>query len=292
MTAPSSNQAWFQTDDAWSGLHPEQTRDLWRIDVRDEARGLRFITAPRRIEAFVERHGPDFRPFTLFGSGDFHHLSAVWTRQFTQPFTILSFDNHPDWVVTPPRWSCGAWINRALENTLVEDIAVWGCGNFECNFPGRLLGNRRAAKAGRLEVFPWAQPKQKYPDWLYPVRPETWRESFESWVNAEAGRKVYVTIDLDCLASGQISTNWEAGLFNYSDIVWALERVRAQAEIIGGDLCGAWSEPAYATSFQRLAGWFDHPKVAAPDPDSRATHEAATFTQLWPALTCSGGERL
>jgi arginase family enzyme len=285
MNFDRSNQVWFQTDDAWDALPEELLRDFHRIDVRDEACGLRFITSAWKIEAFAERHGSDFRPFTLFGSGDFHHLSAVWTRQFTEPFTILSFDNHPDWVVTPPRWSCGAWINRALENRLVEDVAIWGCGNFECNFPGRLLGNRRAARAGRLEVFPWAQPGQKYPDWLYPIQRETWRESFSSWVDAEAGRRVYVTIDLDCLANGQISTNWEPGFFDYNDIVWALERVRAQAEIIGGDLCGAWSDPSYATRFQRLAGWFDHPKVPVPDPEHRRTHETAIFGQLWPALT-------
>jgi arginase family enzyme len=285
MNSDRAIPVFFQTDDAWDALPEERLRDFYRLDVRDEARGLRFITSARKIDAFAERHGPNFRPFTLFGSGDFHHLSAVWTRQFTEPFTILSFDNHPDWVITPPRWSCGAWVNRALENPLVEDVAVWGCGNFECNFPGRLLGNRRAAQVGRLEVFPWAQPNQKYPAWLYPIRPETWRESFASWMDGEAGKKFYVTIDLDCLVSGEISTNWEPGLFNYNDIVWALERVRAQADIIGGDLCGAWSAPVYATSFQRLAGWFDHPRMSVPESDARKAHEAMTFGQLWPALT-------
>jgi hypothetical protein len=108
-------------------------------------------------------------------------------------------------------------------------------------------------------------------------------------MDGEAGKKFYVTIDLDCLASGQISTNWEAGRFNCNDIVWALERIRAQATIIGGDLCGAWSEPSFATSFQRLAGWFDHPQVPTPEPDTRKIHEASIFAQLWPALTGSGG---
>ena len=285
MSTAPPGQVWFQTDDAWDLLAPEQTHGLERIDVRDEARGLRFITSRRRIEDFVQRHRAEFRPFTLFGSGDFHHLSAVWTRQFTGPFTILSFDNHPDWDIRPPRWSCGAWVNRALENPGVEEISVWGCGNFECNFPARLLGNRRAAQVGRLQVHPWAQPSQKYPDWLQPIRPETWREQFNAWLKAIQGRRVYVTIDLDCLDSETIFTNWETGLLNSNDIAWALGEIHSQMELIGGDLCGAWSFPRYATRFQRLAGWFDHPKILAPAKSEQAVRLNQIFGALWPTLT-------
>ena len=143
MVSARENKVLFQTDSAWECLSPD-TLKLESIDVREEARALRFITSQAKIEAFALAHAGQFRPFTLFGSGDFHHLSAVWLHQFTEPCTLLSFDNHPDWDVRPPRWSCGAWINRALENPLVESVSIWGCGNFECNLPGRLLANRAA----------------------------------------------------------------------------------------------------------------------------------------------------
>ncbi len=119
-----SNQVCFRVDDAWDFTPEGRGFQMPVIDVREEAKALRFITSAARINAFAEKHRAQFRPFTLLGSGDFHHLSAVWTRQFTEPFTILSFDNHPDWDVRPPWWSAGAWINRALENPLVETIAV------------------------------------------------------------------------------------------------------------------------------------------------------------------------
>jgi arginase family enzyme len=285
------NRVWFRTDEAWDFIPDAWRGELPAMDVRDEARGVRFITSAARIETFAARHAKDFRPFTLFGSGDFHHLSAVWMRQFQEPFTLLSFDNHPDWDIRPPHWSCGAWINRALESPFVRDVGIWGCGNYECNFPGRLLGNRSASRAGRLRVHPWAQEGVGYPDWLSPIRAETWKSQFVDWVKSRAGRKIYVTVDMDCLASGEAVTNWENGRFTCEDLVWALGAARESAEIIGGDLCGAWSRQEYATGFQKLAGWFDHPKVVEPTEEELAAPNLRVLEKVWPALIGEGNLR-
>ena len=281
MTGKASH-VFFRTDDAWDFL---PATDLTTFDVREEAKGLRFITGKARIEAFAARHAKDFRPFTLFGSGDFHHLSAIWTRQFQEPFTLLSFDNHPDWDIRPPRWSCGAWINRALENPRVQEVSIWGCGNFECNFPGRLLGNRSASLTGQLRVHPWAQEGLTYPTWLSPLTAETWRSQLMGWVEKHAGQKIYVTIDIDCLRVDEAATNWENGRFTRENLSWALRTLREKVEIIGGDLCGAYSSPAYQTTFQRLAGWFDHPAVPALEPEKLSARNRTTFEHLWPVLT-------
>jgi arginase family enzyme len=292
MEFPGSptNQIWFQTDEAWDFLAVEDDPGITKIDVGEEARALRFITSAAKIEAFAAKYAAEFRPFTLFGSGDFHHLSALWTRQFTEPFSIISFDNHPDWDIRPPRWSCGAWVNRALENPPVEGIAIWGCGSFECHFPARLLGNRRAAEAGRLLVHPWKQKGRNYPSWLHPVQEATWKDDFERELERHAGGRIYVTIDLDCLRPEEAFTNWEQGRFSMDDVVWALGAIRKKAQIMGGDLCGAWSPPVYQLSFQKWAGWFDHPKVAEPDRKLRTVRHRDLFRRLWPALTGQPGE--
>lgn len=279
-----TSSVWFQTDNAWDFLPADRKPDLPVVDVREEAKGLRFITTARRIDRFAERHAKEFRPFTLFGSGDFHHLSGVWMRQFEEPFVVLSFDNHPDWDVRPPYWSCGAWINRALESPRAWEVSIWGCGNFECHFPGRLLGNRSAAKAGWLQVHPWAQQGVHYPAWLHPITPETWRAQFTEWVRAHGGQNIYVTVDIDCLVAGQALTNWENGRFTCDDLVWALGLLREKAKIIGGDLCGAWSRPEYSGSFRRLAAWFDHPRLPEPTPQERLARNLRVLETVWPAL--------
>ena len=284
MSIPGKS-VWFRTDEAWDFLFGEIGTEFETVEVREEAKGLRFISSAKRIETFAAKHGGAFRPYTLFGSGDFHHLSAVWTRQFREPYYLVSFDNHPDWDIRPPKWSCGAWINRALENPRIEGVSIWGCGNFECNFPGRLLGNRNAAREGRLIVHPWEQKGMGYPAWLSPLKPETWRSQFLGWTEKRAGARVYVTIDMDCLANTEAATNWEQGRLTCEDVVWALGALREKVEVIGGDLCGAWSEPKYATRFQRLAGWFDHPSLPPMEERERQQRNGRAFAKLWPALT-------
>src|SRR6478752_6155624 len=146
----TGGSVWLAFDDAWDLGEFPSFEFPPRVDAGNVGKSLRFITTRRAIERFYAKFGQSFRPFILSGSGDFHHLTAIFVRQVTEPFVILSFDNHPDWDVRPPFWSCGAWVNRALENPLVQQVAVWGCGSFECRLPWRLLGNRSACRSGRL----------------------------------------------------------------------------------------------------------------------------------------------
>jgi arginase family enzyme len=281
----AANQVCFRTDDAWDFIPEGHGLDLPVVDVREEAKALRFITSKSKVDAFAEKHAAQFKPFTLFGSGDFHHLSAIWQRQFNEPYTLLSFDNHPDWDIRPPHWSCGAWINRALENPSVDSVAVWGCGSFECNFPWRFLGNRWAAKTHRLLVYPWRQKRVRYPAYFNPLRIGNWKTFFLDWLDHHHDHKVYVTIDIDCLTPGEAITNWENGRFTCENIIWALQTLREKVDIIGGDLCGGWSRQEYATRFQKFAGWFDHPEAHEPSRQDLLSSNLATLDRLWPALT-------
>jgi hypothetical protein len=280
VTAPDAREIYFQVDDAW----PAGTAGLETVDLRPTAKALRFITSPATIGAFLAQYKRQFRPFTLFGSGDFHHLTALWTRQFDDAFLLLSFDNHPDWVTRGPKWSCGAWINRALENPHVRGVSVWGCGSDDCGARQRGRGNKAAAEAGKLAVQPWRQPKTEYPHWLLPIEPETWRAKLTDWAARHTGEKIYITIDLDCLTANDAVTNWEPGRFTVDDLVWALGVLREKMEVIGGDLCGAYAKPSFAGVFQRFASWWDHPKSKVNVARRAAVNEAA-LQRLWPALT-------
>jgi arginase family enzyme len=236
------------------------------------------------VEEFYKDCREKFGPFILYGSGDFHHLSALWLRRVTEPVIVVSFDNHPDWDIRPPKWCCGGWVNRALDLPLVKRVSVWGCGNFECWWPGQIFGNRRAEREGRLEVHPWsdgrspAEQKRRGA-----IRRDDWRMKFEAFASGLEA-PVYVTIDLDCLRSEQALTNWENGCFDVSDLVWALQSLRSHSQVIGGDICGAYSRPLYARWKQRFAANFDHPKLGLPDSAESAARNLATLKQLWPAV--------
>ncbi len=270
-------------DDAWDA----DAVALRAVRAAEWGPQLRFSAPARLLEKFFAEQSPVLAPFVLYGSGDFHHLTALWVRRASaRPLVVVSFDNHPDWDVRPPWWCCGSWVNRALELPYVQKVSVWGCGNFECWWPGQAFGNRRAERAGRLEVHAWADGqsarRQKRRGVIFAA---TWREEFEHFVAQLRGGNVYITIDLDCLRSGDAITNWENGKFSLEDLAWALDTLRGAACVIGGDMCGAYSAPAYARGPQRFLSEMDHPKLPAPSlVDARATNQRA-FDQLWPILT-------
>ena len=267
-------------DDAWPiSLLPT-------IDARECGLALRFSAPARAVEKFYSDYRDQLASFMLYGSGDFHHLTALWLRRVAEPITVVSFDNHPDWDVRPPRWACGGWVNRALELPHVQKVSVWGCGNFECWWPAQIFGNRAAESAGKLDVHPWADSRSaKERGRRGAILHSNWRGKFDHFVDALGGGNVYVTIDLDCLHSSEAATNWEHGSFSTEDVAWALGRLRSGARVVGGDICGAFSVPKYARWKQRFAAEFDHPKVETQDPEHARQINVAAFRRLWPILT-------
>ena len=269
-------------DDAWR----DQPFGLPIVDAREWGPQLRFSGPARLIDKFYREFASELAPFLLYGSGDFHHLTALWIRRVAQSLIVVSFDNHPDWDIRPPKWCCGGWINRALELPHVRRVSVWGCGNFECWWPRQLFGNRRAERAGRLEVHPWAdQRPMKDRQRRGAILRENWREHFEGFVRNLDGANVYVTIDIDCLAAGEAVTNWESGRFTVVDLEWALTKLRESCRIVAGDICGAFSRPVYARWKQRFASEMDHPKLPRPDLEETQEINHSTLQKLWPLLT-------
>jgi arginase family enzyme len=270
-------------DDAWQG----EPLGLPVIDARAWGPRLRFSAPSRLIEQFYREHATNLgAPFLLYGSGDFHHLTALRPRRIPEPIVLVSFDNHPDWAVGPAKWACGGWVNRALEVPNVRRVSVWGCGNFECWWPHQIFGNRRAERAGVLEVHPWADDRSaKDRERRGAILHENWREHFEQFLGTVSGENVYVTIDIDCLRASEAVTNWEAGRFTIADLEWALGKLREFSQIIGGDICGAYSPPSYARFKQRFAADFDHPKIQLPPADQIRAINFAALEKLWRLLT-------
>jgi len=275
------NAVQVNLDDAWF----DRPAGLTALDARQWGPQLRFSAPPRVIEKFYREYESRVAPFVLYGSGDFHHLSALWIRRVAQPVVVVSFDNHPDWDIRPPKWGCGGWVNRALELPNVQRVSVWGCGNFECWWPRQIFGNRRAEREGKLEIHPWADERSvEDRQRRGAILRENWRERFERFAGDLRGSDVYVTIDLDCLRAEEAVTNWESGRFTIVDLAWAQGKLRESARIVGGDICGAYSPPQYARLKQRLVAGFDHPKLDLPSAEQIRRINSAALEKLWPAL--------
>jgi hypothetical protein len=279
---PNTDTQLIDLDDAW----PVNRLDLGRsLDCRSWGPKLRYCAPASIIQSFYEEIAGKVTPFTLYGSGDFHHLTALWLRQITEPFVLIAFDNHPDWDTRPPHWCCGTWMNRALESALLKKAVIWGCANFELNPPHRWFANQAALRSGRLEVWPWIErfgPSAKR-RWAGITR-ANWRDRFRAFADSLGGSPVYVTIDMDCFTPETASTDWEQGLFTADDIAWALRELRRATTIIGGDLCGASSLAQYSRWTQRQTAQIDHPKKSLPDTATAQRLNLSAAKQIWPAL--------
>lgn len=279
---PPANSIHIDLDSAWP---PENALTGAYLDCREWGPRLRYTASTSGIESFYDFVRAQTAQFTLFGSGDFHHLTALWLRRIAEPFTLVSFDNHPDWDTRPPRWGCGTWINRAIELPALRRVSIWGCGNFELNWPGCLFVNRAALRAGKVEVWPWLERlKPSGRKRWGGITSNDWRRKFSTFAGRLSGQNVYITVDIDSLDRHAAVTNWENGLFTIEDIVWALGEIRSHAEIIGGDLCGAYSQQRYARWGQRIAAAFDHPRVGEiAEIDARRGNLRA-MEPIWRAL--------
>jgi len=281
-------QIHLNLDDAWACSGPDLTKlppELTCIDLRAWGPRLRYHGRRDEVDAFYRQLEPQLTPFVLYGSGDFHYLAAIFLRRMKTPVTVISFDNHPDWDIRPPYWSCGGWVNRALEMPQVRRVSIWGCGNYELQFPSRLFANRKALRSGTLEVHPWAERQGRSVRRRFDcMTRQNWRERFERFCESLSGQDVYVTVDLDCLRAEEAVTNWENGLFIAEDVAWAVRRLRQSARLGAGDLCGAYSESEYARGFQRFAARWDHPKTAPVRLEHAREVNLLALGKLWPAL--------
>lgn len=253
-------------------------------DRREWGPALRYCTTKKLVEKFHATVRDELAPFTLYGSGDFHHLTAVLLRRINEPFTLVSFDNHPDWDIRPPNWGCGTWLNRALELPTLQRAVVWGCANGELNWPGRMFARRDR----RLDAHPWAEKTVASSQRIWrAVTRMNWRNEFSTFASGLANAAVYVTVDLDCLNEDEALTNWENGLFTAADVAWALRELRRHVRLIGGDVCGGWSVSEYRRPFQKLAAWIDHPKPSPTNLETARARNSRALSCIWPAL--SGG---
>jgi arginase family enzyme len=276
-------------DGAW----PLDALSIPTLHLRELGPRLRFITNEREMRAFEAALSAQSAQFFLYGSGDFHHLAAALIRRSAAttpgPITVVSFDNHPDWDIRPPRWACGAWVNRALEIPNVECVNVWGCGNFELAWPHDIFRNRWAIRGGQLRIFPWAERQTPSTARRFPsMKRDNWHDHFQQFAADLAGKNIYVTIDMDCLRKEEAITDWETGLFTADDVAWALTTLRQSAIVVAGDICGATSPQKYARAFQRFAGWWDHPKLLVVVPEDAQSVNLASLKIVWPALAARG----
>lgn len=261
---------------------------------------LRYICRREDRGRFERRLNPsDAGRLTFFGSGDFHHLTFSLLKQFREPMSVVVFDQHPDWDVTSPLPCCGTWVNDALRLPHIERIIVLGAGDEDLGGAQLWRGNRAALRSGRLEIYPatletslWpgmedfetACGKRRRGRFLWKtLKNNGWNAVLDGVLARLPTKRLYISVDKDCLQSQFARSNWDTGELELSDVCAAIERLRRDCELVGADVTGEWSVPRFRRAWVRALSTADHPKQEAPTLEELSVN-ARTNLELWRAF--------
>lgn len=206
----------------------------------------------------------------FMGSGDFHHITSLLIElaleEMKQPVTLIHFDNHPDWVYFRNGLHCGSWINRVAANPMVEKIITIGVCSNDLNWPEWKGANLSLLRDRQLELYPYNQVRSRvrrnygsgashsysngYIEWRAIAQ---WGEqAFISHLKARIRTEaVYITIDKDVFTSDEAVTNWDQGQLRLSFLLEMLRAITGRHKMIGADVTGDYSKPAYRGSLIR-----------------------------------------
>ncbi|MCX8045172.1 MAG: arginase family protein [Desulfobacterota bacterium] len=251
------------------------------VDCTHIGPSCRLWTSERdaaRIRAVL---APEFRhSITLTGSGDFHHVTSLLLEQFTEPLSVIVFDNHPDWDILPPRRGCGSWVSAVLRQQLIEKMVLIGIASNDLHGPALHCGNLQALSGNRVEVYPWEQRVSRVFFRHVPVNGSMQTRKWGPlttivWQNLKqkdpeefafslakrlSGKRVYISIDKDCLLPAHALTNWEAGSIGLDVLLRMLRIFKEHLVVAGVDITGEYSPPVFTSTFKRCCARFDHPR--------------------------------
>ncbi len=206
----------------------------------------------------------DKNAITFLGSGDFHNISYLLVRQFTQPINVIIFDFHPDWDIRLPKFGCGSWVSRVLEMPNVEKIIILGASSDDISSSAIRGGNLKEFFSGRVELYPFRHSPTKISRSQTIQWKELEKENQGDFLAGILGKlkaqQVYVSIDKDCLNSQSALTNWEEGYLSLEYLLSALRLIKNKLDIVGLDITGEYSPEEFASRFKGLISRLDHPK--------------------------------
>ena len=229
---------------------------------------------------------------TLYGSGDFHHVTLALLKRMSEPFNLLVLDKHPDWMRGIPFLHCGTWLRHALE--LPNLRRVFHCGG-ELDFDNayRWLAPWQAIASGRIVVFP-AQRRFRRGRWaridIHPLLGEDgfgtarFHEALGPFLGELNRLPLYISIDKDVLTSDDAAVNWDSGLLRLPQAATILEAfMKAAGLLAGADLLGDWSPIELAHRLNRFCDRLDHPSPPH-EPAEAATTNCKTNSVLLQVL--------
>lgn len=288
----------LQLDDGLTGQRQIAGSQAFILrDLRDWGPWIRLACGFRRFRRFERALGQvlgmtDDRSVTLYGSGDFHHVTLALLRRIAQPFNLLILDNHPDWMGRLPFLHCGTWLHHAAQLPNLRRIYHAG-GDVDFDNGFRRLAPRRLLLSGKIVVFPairrfqvsfWRQVPHQ-PLRACPSSPLTEERIATLLTPIEENLKsfpLYVSVDKDVLRVEDAVVNWDSGHLTLDEagtVLRAFVRM-AGGNLAGADILGDWSPVKLRGVLPRIMHWTEHPRLDVNPVEAAKRNEVANLALL------------
>lgn len=243
------------------------------IDMRDLGpRARLWITRATGCE--IKKRIPDQNKcaVTFLGSGDFHHVTELLLKRYDEPISVIDFDFHPDWDKISPFLHCGSWVAEAMKNGNVAKLVVIGASPRDLSLFSIQTADLGSLANDRVEIYPYSCRPSKvlfrtvprnisFETKRYPfltkicwneLRNKNITEFFLHIVRRIPTKKVYVTIDKDCLETSDALTNWDHGGLSLEDLLDMLKIIKDNLDIVGMDIAGDYSSMRVGGVFKNI----------------------------------------
>lgn len=163
----------------------------------------------------------DIEKVRFIGSGNYHYITYLFLKRIESRFTLILFDNHTEILSSDfnPYISCGSWILKSLETIEnLEHIIMIGVNE------------------KYLDLIP-----KKYKNKITIINNSVINniKQVENIILSESkNEKVYISIDKDVLRKEDCLTNWDHGDMKLSELLYILEDVLENFNVLGIDICG------------------------------------------------------
>jgi len=251
------------------------------IDLKDLGPRARFWM-DRSVRRQIERRIPAQikNAVTFLGSGDFHHVTDILIGRHDEPVSVIDFDFHSDWDTALPLLHCGSWVTRAMKNPNVLKLIMIGASSREMSPFSLQTGDLGSLRNDRIEIYPYLRKPatvffrdvppnisvktKKYPFFtrVYwnELRNKDLVEFFLHVIRRLPTKKVYITIDKDCLGKDDALTNWDQGILSLGDLLIMLKLIKENLDIVGMDITGDYSAIRVEGVFKDMVSRLDHPR--------------------------------
>jgi hypothetical protein len=267
--------------------------------LQDWGPAIRMACTHQRFHRFervlAERLGriEDVDPtITLYGSGDFHHVSLAIIRRLPMPINLLVVDNHPDWMRGVPFLHCGTWLYHAARLPWVERVFHIG-GDVDFDNYYRPLAPWPLLRSGKIIVFP---ARRRYSKGGWPQIPHlSLRQEPGTPATAKriarllathgaelAARPLYISIDKDVMNPRDAIVNWDSGHLSCAEVKNVLRQAcaLAQGRLAGLDTTGDWSPVILSGLLGKLMHWTEHPQLAVQPSEADHCNGSANASLL------------